>query len=143
MKHGPGFWDSYFLQIADVIATASKDPSSKVGAVLVDAQRRIVATGYNGFPQRCDDQEEYYQDREVKLMRVLHAEENAILFSDRPAEVAYCTHPPCAHCTAMMIQKGIKRIVYRKIQMNDSWKKSIDEAKRMAWEAQVDYKEAA
>lgn len=142
MKHEPGFWDSYFLKIADVIASASKDPSSKVGAVLVDSQRRIVSTGYNGFPQRCDDQEAFYNDRDVKLMRVLHAEENAILFSDRPADTVYCTHPPCAHCTAMLIQKGIKRIVYRKIDMNESWKKSIDEAKRMAWEANVYYKEA-
>lgn len=141
MKHSPDFWDHYFLKVADVIATASKDPSSKVGAVLVDDKRRIVATGYNGFPQRCDDNEEYYTNRDVKLMRVLHAEENALLFSDRLAETVYVTHPPCAHCTAMLIQKGIKRIVYRKVQMNESWLKSFEEAKRMAWEAQVAYVE--
>lgn len=136
----PNFrWDDHWLEMAAVVAKASKDPSSRVGAVLVDEKNRVVSVGYNGFPRGCSDDENIYKDRNRKLMRVLHAEENAVLFAERKAYTSYVTHPPCAHCTAVLIQFGIKRIIYKDIEMNESWKSSIEEAKIMCAEADVDY----
>ena len=105
-------WHKRFLTLAEHIAGWSKDPSTKVGAVIVDQQRRIVSTGYNGFPQGVVDNPQL--PRERKLMRTLHAEANAILFAKRDLSgcTIYVTHHPCAHCAAMIIQAGIKRVVY-------------------------------
>lgn len=139
MRHSNFYWDDHWLEQASVVAKASKDPSTQVGAILVDDMNRVVSQGYNGFARGCSDDPRIYQDRDRKLMRVLHAEENAILFAERKAHTAYVTHPPCAHCTALLIQSGIKRIVYKDAPMRDSWKPSVDEAKAMCAEAGVIY----
>lgn len=105
-------WDKRFLQLAELVSTWSKDPSTKVGAVIVDDAQRIISTGYNGPPRGVMDLPEY--SREEKLMRTIHAEENAILFARQSlvGTTLYVTHPPCAHCTAKIIQVGIEKIVY-------------------------------
>lgn len=107
-------WDRRFLELARLVGSWSKDPSTKVGAVIVDASRRVVSVGYNGFPRGCDDSPDVYADREKKYRRVIHAERNALLFCGR--SVAGCTlyttpFPPCAPCAAMFIQAGISRVV--------------------------------
>lgn len=109
-------WTKRFLRIADEVAIWSKDPSTKVGCVLVDAQRRVIGTGYNGFPRGVEDNEERLNDRSVKYMMVKHAEENAVLQSVAKTEgaTAYVTHQPCAGCSGTLIQAGIKRIVTRR-----------------------------
>ena len=104
-------WDSRFMELAKLVASWSKDGSTKVGAVIVDEQRRIVSTGYNGPPQGVKDE---YADRTQKLRRTLHAETNALAFAQRNVRgcTIYVTHPPCSQCAAQIIQHGIRKVVY-------------------------------
>lgn len=106
-------WDKRFLEMAELVATWSKDPSTKVGAVIVDGKNRVVGTGYNGPPRGVVD-EDLSEDRERRLMRTIHAEVNAILFSnksDLSDATIYVTAPPCANCATLIIQKGIRHVV--------------------------------
>lgn len=104
-------WDSRFMELAKLVASWSKDGSTKVGAVIVDEQRRIVSTGYNGPPQGVKDE---YADRTQKLRRTLHAETNALAFAQRNVRgcTIYVTHPPCSQCAAQIIQHGIRKVVF-------------------------------
>ena len=89
-------WDRRMLGLVNLIATCSKDPSTGVGAVIVDSKNRIVSVGFNGFPRAVCDSDEALFDRDEKLRRTIHAEENALLFAGRPVEgcTIYVTHPP-------------------------------------------------
>lgn len=102
-------WDEYFLDIAKVVATRSKDPHTKHGCVLVNKHKRIVGTGYNGsasiFPE-----EVVPTTRPDKYKWFIHAEENALMFAKDPS-VAYITGIPCPGCCLRLIQAGVKRIV--------------------------------
>ena len=104
-------WHKRFIELAHHVAQWSKDDSTKVGAVIVDEQRRIVSTGYNGPPQGVKDE---YADRTQKLRRTLHAETNALAFAQRNVRgcTIYITHPPCAQCAAQIIQHGIRKVVF-------------------------------
>ena len=86
-------WDARFIALASLVASWSKDPSTQVGAVIVDQDKRIVSTGFNGFPQGVNDAP---VDREIKLLRTIHAEENALLFARRNVTgmTIYVTRPP-------------------------------------------------
>ena len=99
-------WDRRMLGLVNLIATWSKDPSTGVGAVIVDAKNRVVWLGYNGFPRAVCDSDEALFDRDEKLRRTIHAEENALLFARGPVDgcTIYVTHPPCARCAAKLIQ---------------------------------------
>ncbi len=107
-------WDAYFIGVARCISNASKDPSTKVGAIIVDRDRRIVSTGYNGFPRGVVDSEERLHNRDVKYKLIVHAERNAIIFArqDLRGCIIY-TYPfmPCAPCAGMVIQAGIVEVV--------------------------------
>lgn len=107
-------WDRRFISLAREVSTWSKDPSTKVGAVIVDDERRVVATGFNGFPRGVDDLAERYLSRETKYEMIIHAEANALLFAKRDLSFCtlYSTLMPCSRCAAMIIQSGIKRVVY-------------------------------
>ena len=99
-------WHFRFLKLAQEVASWSKDPSTQVGTVIVDDKRRPISFGYNGFPRGIADTSELLQDREQKYKRVLHAEQNAILFSskkDLSDCTIYTTHFPCSQCTASLI----------------------------------------
>lgn len=106
-------WDTRFLDLAGHVAAWSKDPSTKVGCVLVDGKRRVVAMGYNGFPRGVDDAVARYADRPTKYLMVQHAEANAVLNATAAVEgcTAYVTHMCCANCAGLLIQAGVKRIV--------------------------------
>lgn len=106
-------WDERFLRVAQEVATWSKDPSTKVGCVLVNLDRHIIATGYNGFPRGVCDHAQRYEDRSVKYLMVQHAEANAVLqaVADMRSATAYVTHRPCAGCSGILIQAGITRVV--------------------------------
>src|SRR5438128_7350751 len=106
-------WDIRFLEMAKTIAAYSKDPSSKVGAVIVDSRKRIVSLGFNGFARGVRDDAERYQNREIKYELVIHAEINAILFAkqDVTGYTVYSTHYPCPRCAAVICQAGIGRVV--------------------------------
>lgn len=107
-------WDRRFINIAKEISTWSKDPSTKVGAVIVSPDRDIVSTGYNGFPRNVEDCTDDYDDRDKKYLKVVHAEMNAIIRAkkDISGHTLY-VYPiqACPHCAASIIQTGIKRIV--------------------------------
>ena len=108
-------WDDRFMRIAEEVASWSKDPGTKVGAVLV-LDRRIVATGYNGFPQGVHDFPERYENRDTKLSLTVHAEVNAILNAAKngaktDGSTLYTTFAPCVHCSIAVVQAGVSRIV--------------------------------
>lgn len=108
-------WDSRFLELAKHISDWSKDPSTKCGAVIVDHKNVIVSLGFNGFPRGVPDRKQYLEDREEKYLRVIHAEENAILFSrEINLGCTIYTWPvsPCNRCASLIIQSGIQRICY-------------------------------
>jgi len=109
-------WDDRMLDLANLVSTWSKDPSTGVGAVIVDEKNRVVSLGFNGFPRGVHDSEDVLFDRDEKLRRTIHAEENALLFAGRSVEgcTLYLTHPPCARCAAKIIQSGIARVVAQK-----------------------------
>lgn len=108
-------WDIRFLGLAAFIADWSKDPSTKVGAVITHTRsRRIVSTGFNGFPAGVEDTDNRLLDRNVKYEMIVHAEQNALMFAGREAEgcTLYVTPlAPCARCAALIIQAGIQRVV--------------------------------
>ena len=110
----PKFWDYFFLGKASYMAQASKDPSTQVGAVIVNPSRHVLGEGYNGFARGVGDDLSRYQNRDIKLAMTVHAEVNAIILSKR--DLAGCTlytYPfqPCARCAAIVIQAGIVRCV--------------------------------
>jgi dCMP deaminase len=110
-------WDLRFIGLAQHISTWSKDPSTKVGCVVVGEDREIRSTGFNGFPRGINDDEERLTDREKKYPLICHAEENAIMHAARIGvslkdSTAYVTWPPCSRCARPLIQAGIREIVY-------------------------------
>jgi dCMP deaminase len=110
-------WDQYFMTMAYLVSMKSKDPSTRVGAVIVGPDHEIRATGYNGLPRGVADHRYRYEDREYKLLAVNHAEENAILHCamngiSAKSCVLYTPWLPCSRCTKSIIQSGISEIVY-------------------------------
>jgi len=108
-------WDRRFLRIATEVSTWSKDPGTKVGCVIVN-NRRIIATGYNGFPQSISDNLERYTDRDYKLSVTVHAEANAILNAAKngtkvEGSTLYVNFPPCTQCASSILQAGITQII--------------------------------
>lgn len=132
-------WDNRFLDLAYFISKWSKDPSTKVGAVIVDNDRRIVSTGYNGFPIGVGDAAELYANRDYKYEHVVHGEMNAILFARRDLNYhTLYTVPfmPCSRCAAMIIQSGIMRVV-APYSNNPRWKESFDRTIKLFTEGGV------
>lgn len=106
-------WDKRFLALALVVSGWSKGPSTKCGAVITRGNH-IISLGFNGFPMLVNDDESRYNDRDLKLQMILHAEVNAILFAKE--SLGRCTiytqpFPPCCRCAAMIIQSGIKKVI--------------------------------
>ncbi len=135
-------WDRRFLALADFIAEWSKDPSTKVGAVITHTKsRRIVSTGFNGFPAGVEDAPERLFDRATKYEMIVHAEQNALMFAGQHAEgcTLYVTPlPPCARCAALIIQAGIARVVSPPPDFShERWGETARIAKVMFEEAKV------
>ena len=112
-------WSEYFMGIAQLSALRSKDPSTQVGACIVDDQNKVVSIGYNGMPCGVHDDEipwGHGEGLESKYLYVCHAELNAILNSRDGAHLRGCTLYvtlfPCNECAKAVIQCGIKEIVY-------------------------------
>lgn len=114
-------WDRRFLNLAEHVASWSKDPSTKVGAVIVNQNNQVLSLGYNGFPRGVEDFEERYNDRPTKYLFVAHAERNALdnAFSDTSGATLYTTLCPCNECSKSIIQKGIKTVVTKKMMNRD------------------------
>jgi dCMP deaminase len=108
-------WDEHFMDMAILVAQRSKDPSTKVGCVVVSEDKIVVATGYNGLPRGVEDRSER-MERPAKYLWTSHAEENAVAQSARVGAklkggTAFVTHHPCSRCARSLIQAGITRVV--------------------------------
>jgi len=119
-------WHHRFLAVAKEISTWSKDPSTKVGALLVSPNRRVLIPGYNGFPASVPDRQEYLSSREIKLPLTIHAELNAILTAARDLTGYTCyTYPvpPCPQCLATLVQSKVSKVVTLKPtkEFSDRW----------------------
>lgn len=135
-------WDEYFLSIAQVTASKSKDPSTKVGAVIVRPDRTIVSVGYNGFPRGVADTPERLNDRAVKYSLVVHAEMNAILSARESLNgcTLYTTpFMPCDRCFMHVIQAGIKRVVFppATAEQNERWGAAFATVRTLAKETNI------
>ena len=114
-------WDEYFMSLAHLSAVRSKDPSTQVGAVIVDSNNRVVGLGYNGFPRGCDDNKFPCEYLDTKYAYVVHAELNAILNANKLIENCrlYVSLFPCNECSKAIIQSGIKEIIYESDKYKD------------------------
>lgn len=119
-------WNEYFMGLAHLSAMRSKDPSTQVGACIVNASNRVVGIGYNGLPHGCDD-DKFPWDREgstldTKYVYVVHAELNAILNSTTSLNgcTLYVSLFPCNECAKAIVQAGIKKIVYESDKYSDT-----------------------
>jgi len=135
-------WDIRFLRIAEEVRLWSKDPGTKVGCVLVN-DRRILSTGYNGFPTSISDDLERYIDRDFKLSITVHAEKNAILNAAKngtkvEGSVLYVTFPPCSQCASAVIQAGVAKVVCpNPTKAPDRWRSNFIAANNLFYEAGV------
>ena len=136
-------WDRRFLELASHISTWSKDPSTKVGCVVVGEDREIRSTGFNGFPRGIEDAAERLEDRAQKYPLICHAEENAIMHAARigislKSNTAYVTWPPCSRCTRSLIQAGVSEVVYPAgIDIPERWEEDLEIALGMMEEAGI------
>jgi dCMP deaminase len=128
-----------YLEMAKLVSTWSKDPSTKVGSVIVDSDNTVISVGFNGLPRRIQDTDQRLNNRDIKLKMIIHAEINAIITAKRPLNGATIyTYPfmSCSQCAGMIIQSGICRHISYKTN-NERWKDSFDLALEMFDEARV------
>lgn len=133
-------WDIRFLNMAEFISGWSKDPSTKCGAVVVRPDKTIASLGFNGFPRGMSDDKKFYDLRDEKLSRVIHAEMNALLTAKE--SLSGCTlyvYPfsPCDRCAVHIIQAGIKRVVFPALAPQ-RWQDSFDRTLKYFEEAGVE-----
>ena len=151
-------WDAHFLDLALHHAQLSKDPSTRVGAVIVGPERELISAGFNGFPRGIADTEERLNDREMKLQLVVHAEMNAALAAAKLGlRIKGCTMyiaaqdvatkevwggPPCIRCAVELIQSGLAGVISYPIRSVPSrWHEDLAFARRILDEAGVLYRE--
>jgi len=123
-------WDKRFLEMAKLVASWSKDPSTQVGAIAVK-NRNVIAQGYNGFPRGVDDHELYYLNKAIKYKRIVHAEMNAIFnaaengVSLKDSTIYVVGLPICSDCAKGLIQAGISRVVTPEQEIPENWQESV------------------
>ncbi len=137
-------WDEYFMGIAMLSARRSKDPSTQVGACIVNNRNKIMSVGYNGFPLGCSDDcfpwDRSGDEYETKYPYVCHAELNAILNnggSSLEGCKIYVALFPCNECAKAIIQSGIKEVIYLSDKYADTV--GVRASKRMFDAAGVKY----
>jgi len=140
-------WDGRYLRLAKEVASWSKDPSTKVGAVAV-LNGMVLAQGYNGFPRGIKDSEEKYLDRETKYQYVVHAEMNCIFNAAMNGVSLYGSTlyiyplPACHECAKGIIQCGVERVVspvFENEFTQRRWEKSCSTTFNMFEEAGIEY----
>ena len=139
-------WDKRLLKLAKHISEWSKDPSTKVGCVVVGPDRELRSTGFNGLPRGIEDNEERLNNREIKYPLICHAEENAIMHAaligiSLKGCTAYVTWPPCTRCARSLIQAGVSTIVYpENIEIPERWMDDFNLSLNMLKEAKISLK---
>jgi len=141
-------WHKYYIEMARLVASKSKDRSTHVGAVIVGPDNEVRSTGYNGFPRMVDDEEDSRHDRPQKYDFTEHAERNAIYNAAKVGiPTKDCTlylnwEPcPCTDCTRAIIQSGIVRIIGPDTPFpgkGTHWSGNLDNAKQMLDEADIE-----
>lgn len=132
-------WDERFIELAKLVGSWSKDPSTQVGAVIVDDDKRIVSIGFNGFPKGVKDSQKRLVDRDEKYAIIVHAEANALMFANRSVEgCTLYTWPfqPCSRCAGLIIQSGIKRVV-SVVHDDKRWKKNFEISQKLFTESGI------
>lgn len=124
-------WDTYFMNIVDTVKEKSKDPNTKIGAVIVGSDNEIRSVGYNGFPRGLDDSVKSRYERPKKYFYTEHAERNAIYNAVRTGTHLkdcrmYTDSIPCADCARAIIQSGIKEVIVKTIDINERWSESCN-----------------
>lgn len=137
-------WDVRFMQMAREISSWSKDPSRKIGAIAVGDNRRVLSTGYNGFPRNIEDSAKRLNDRETKYKYVVHAEQNCIYnaclngISLAGATLYVYGLPVCSECAKGIIQVGIKKVfIEDRIYEEQKWIESFEHTKELFAEAKI------
>ena len=144
MKPQEEKWHVRFVQLAHEVAKWSKDPSTKVGCILA-RDRRVISTGFNGFPRNISDSFDRLMDREQKYEITVHAEVNAVTTAALHGVstencTAYVTFSPCSRCASVLINAGITAVyVSGGSVIPDRWIKNFVLASKLLAEAGVHY----
>lgn len=137
-------WDNKFIGLAKHIAEWSKDTNRKVGSLIVDSDNRIISTGYNGFPIKCDDTIKSRYERPDKYLFTEHSERNAIYNAARYGTslkdcYMYVTSFPCADCARGIIQSGIIKLITTPPDLeSEIWGTQFKAALQMLEEANIE-----
>ena len=137
-------WHKRFLEVTDVIAGWSKDPSRGVGALIVSPNRQIVATGFNGLPRGFEDTPDRLQ-RPDKYDFVVHAELNALIQCARNGVspigcTIYSSFSPCVNCAIAIVQAGIESVITYELEDSDArWMDSIEKSVEVFRESGINY----
>lgn len=152
MEHINTSWHKYFIDLLDPVSKKSKDPSTQVGAIIVDNKNRTLSTGFNGFPRGVNDDSEQFPERyerPAKYKFTEHAERNAIYTAAShgiPLEgcTIYIEWYPCTDCARAIIQSGIINVVIdgrqyeaKKKHWDDRWKADMEVSVLMLTESSV------
>jgi dCMP deaminase len=138
-------WHIRFLRLAQEVSSWSIDPSTKVGCVLVK-NKRVISTGYNGFPKNISDSFDRLMDREQKYEITVHAEVNAVTTAalhgvNTEGCFAYLTMLPCSRCSSVLINAGVNKIyVSGKTEIPPRWIENFKLASELLSEASVELK---
>ena len=133
-------WTARFINLASLVASWSRDPSSKVGAVIIRPDLTVASLGYNGLPRRVSDDPARLADRDTKLLYTVHAELNAILAAKEPLHgysIFVWPFQPCSGCAAAIIQAGISEVFCPEFPDASRWEESFNAARTMLHEAGV------
>lgn len=139
-----GKWDVRFLRLAHEVAKWSKDPSTKVGCILVK-DKKVISMGYNGFPAGISDDLSRLEDRSTKYEMTVHAEVNAVTNAalhglSTAGSTAYVTFSPCSRCAAVLVNAGISTVVISAHSIiPDRWLDNFRLAAELLNEAGVGY----
>lgn len=137
-------WTNRYINLAKNIASWSKDPNKKVGAVIIGSKGQILSQGYNGFPRGIIDNNERLNNRETKLKFIVHAEMNAIYnatysgISLKGSTLYVYGLTVCSECAKGIIQVGISKVVVADINLNSKWNESWELSKILFNEANVE-----
>ena len=137
-------WHDRYLELAQQIASWSKDPSSKIGAIAVGSKGQVLAQGYNGFPRGIEDSEIRFENKELKYKYVVHAEMNLIYNASYngvslDGSTVYVTGlPVCSECAKGLIQVGVREVIMpTQEDTPDKWVESFQLSKELFEEAGV------
>jgi dCMP deaminase len=132
-------WDHRFIALAEHVAQWSKDPSTKVGTVIVNMRRQVLSLGFNGFPRGVKDDEARYAEKQVKYKLVVHAEANAIINANDSIRdcTIYSSKGPCSECAKLIVQAGIIDVICPPWSTDGIWAEDAEFAKTLLNEGGV------